>query len=78
VRLAAIVRRSGFQAVHLGDVRVVERSQRLCLAVETGEPLRVRGEDVRQNLDRDVALRRVSRARYTSPMPPAPSGATSS
>jgi hypothetical protein len=34
------------------------------------------GERVGQYLQRDVAIELVSRARYTSPMPPAPSGAT--
>ena len=34
---------------------MIQRGQRLCLALETGEAVRVRGEGVRQHLDRDLA-----------------------
>ena len=42
------------------------------LRVEPGEPVGVAREDARKDFDRDVASSFVSRARNTSPMPPAP------
>ena len=54
---------------------MVQRGQHLGLALEPGEAVGIRRERFRQDLDRDGALQVVSVARYTSPMPPAPSGA---
>ena len=60
------------QAVDRGDVRVVERREQLGLALEARQALGIAGEAVGEDLDRDVALERVSVARQTSPMPPSP------
>ena len=49
-----------------------ERGDGPRLLLETAAPLGVRGAAGRQHLDGDVRPRRVSRALYTSPMPPAP------
>lgn len=43
-------------AVDVGDVRVIQRGQRLCLAREAGEALRIECEEVGKDLDRDVAI----------------------
>ena len=60
--------------VNSADVLVVERSEHLGFAFEAGEAFGVAGERVRENLDGHLAPERgVSCARYTSPMPPAPS-----
>jgi hypothetical protein len=50
-------------AVDVRDVRVVERRQHLRLSVESVEPLGIRREQLRQHLDRDVAIQpRIARA----------------
>ena len=50
------------EAVDLGDVGMIERRQRLGLALETRQPLGVAGNRRRQRLQRDVAAqRRVAR-----------------
>ena len=47
---------AGFlEAVDRGDVRVVERREELRFAVEARQPLRVGGEGLGQDLERDVA-----------------------
>ena len=67
--LADVVQRAD---VGMGELRDGAR-----FAVEALAELRVRGQRVGQHLDRDGSRpSRVSRARYTSPMPPAPNGAT--
>ncbi len=43
-------------AVDLRDVRVIERRERLCLALEPRQPFRVAREDVRQHFERDIAI----------------------
>ncbi len=43
------------EAVDLGDVGMIERRQRLGLALESRQPLRVAGKRRRQRLQRDVA-----------------------
>ena len=51
-----------FEAVDVGDVRVVQRRQRLGFAGEPGEPFGVAGEEIGHHLDRDIAVeRRVTR-----------------
>ena len=40
------------------DVRMIERGERLRLALEPDQPFGVRGERVRQDLDRDLATER--------------------
>ena len=51
------------EAVHLGDVRVVERRERPGFAFEARETIRIAGEGVGQNLDGDVAAEpRIARA----------------
>ena len=53
-RRAAV--RELLEAVDGGDVRVVERSERLRLAREACEAIGIAGEQIRQHLDRDVAI----------------------
>src|SRR5262249_43123948 len=49
--------------VYADDVRMIERARRLRLQLEAAKPLRVRGEALVENLDRDVAVQpRVARA----------------
>ncbi len=51
------------EAVDLGDVGMIERRQRLRLALETRQPLGIAGQRRRQRLQRHVAAqRRVARA----------------
>jgi hypothetical protein len=51
-----------FQAVDLRDVGAIERRQRLRLAREARQPLRIGGKRLWQDLDRDVAIQpRVAR-----------------
>ena len=61
--------------VERADVRVVQAGDRLRLALEAGAAVRV-GADTAggRTLMATVRSRRVSRALYTSPMPPAPIG----
>ena len=52
-----------FEAVDGGDVRMVQRRERLRFALEPREAIGIAGERVRQDLDRDVAIQlRVARA----------------
>ena len=44
------------ESVDLSDVRMVERSEHLCLALEAREPIAVAREMLRQHLDGDIAL----------------------
>ena len=66
------------EVVQDADVRMVQRADDAGFAIEALAELRVGGELRRQDLDRDVRSRRVSTARYTCPMPPAATGATTS
>ena len=52
-----------FEAMDLRDVRVVQGGERLGLALEAGDPFGISGERRRQDLDRDITIRFVSRAR---------------
>ena len=63
------------EAVNLRNVRVIERGERLRFTLEAGEALRVVDERLRQDFSATSRPSRVSRARYTSPMPPAPRSA---
>ena len=46
-----------------GDVRVIQRRQRLRLAREPRQPIGIAGEGVRQDFERDVAIElRIARA----------------
>src|SRR5260221_109651 len=67
LRLAADV-------VERANVRMVERGDRFRFALETEAELRIRCMGCRQNLHRDGAIE--TRARKTSPIPPAPMRAT--
>ena len=52
-----------FEAVDGGDVRMVQRGEHPGFALKPREPLRVGGEGLGQDLDRDVAIElRVARA----------------
>ena len=47
---------SGFlDRVDRRDVRMIQRGERLRLALKSGQAIRVRGEGVRQHFDRDLA-----------------------
>ena len=63
-------------AVNLRDIGVIERGEDLGLAREADQSVRIRGKERRQILMATSRCRRVSRARKTSPMPPAPIVAT--
>ena len=59
------------------DVRMREFGNCLGFAFQPLFERNVRGEACGQNFNRNLAVQpRIARARYTSPMPPAPSGAT--
>ena len=45
-----------FEAVDVSDVRMVQRGQRLRLALETRKAIRIVRERLGQDLDRDVAI----------------------
>ena len=60
----------GLEAMERRDVRVVERGEHARLALEARQALGVVRHLVEQELDRHLAAERVSRARYTAPMPP--------
>jgi hypothetical protein len=62
--------------VQRADVRVVQRGDRLGLALEALAQLLVARQGRRIALMATSRLSRVSRARWTSPIPPAPIGAT--
>jgi hypothetical protein len=63
-------------AVIVRDPRVAQRAEQLRLPLEARQPLRVGGERLRQQLERDVSGEPRVGGADTSPMPPAPSGAT--
>jgi hypothetical protein len=54
------------------DVRVLERRDRVGLALEALPALGIRGGRGREDLEATSRASFVSVARYTSPMPPAP------
>ena len=64
------------QAIHVGDVRMIERGEQFRFAAESREPLRVTFDRRRQHFTATSRLRMVSTPRYTCPMPPSPIGAT--
>jgi len=53
---------------------MIERREDLRFARKARETIGVAGKELRENLQRDIT--REPRARYTSPMPPAPSEPT--
>jgi hypothetical protein len=65
--------RALFLAVDGGDVRVVERGQDLCLALEARHAVRIVREGLGQDFDGHLAPELVIVARQTSPMPLSPS-----
>ena len=54
------------------DVRMVERRKQLCFATKAREAIGIVGEGRKQTLIATSRCSVVSRARYTSPIPPAP------
>ena len=52
-----------FEPVNVRDVRMVQRGERAGLALESREAVRIGREELRQDLDGDVAFSFVSRAR---------------
>ena len=59
-----------FEAVDTADVRMIQRGQRFRFALEPRDPLGIGDEQLRQDLDRDFALKlRVPRA-INLPHPP--------
>ena len=62
-------------AVDLGDVPMVERREQLRLTFEPGQPVRITGEPVGEDLDGDVAIElRVARAIHLAHAPGAEQG----
>ena len=62
------------EAVDGADVRMIQRRRGARFAAEALDRFIARGVARRQNLERDLAARAsVSWARYTTPIPPAPS-----
>ena len=61
------------ETVDGGDVRMVERGQHLRFPPEAADALGIVRETVGEDFQRDITSF-VSRARYTSPIPPLPSG----
>ena len=45
-----------FNAIHLRDVGMIQRRERLRLACESRQALRIAREQLRKNLDRDIAV----------------------
>jgi hypothetical protein len=72
-RATARVRRWVLDAVDLRDVRMIQRRQRPRLAFESREPVGIAVKEPGSNLSATSRPSFVSRARYTSPMPPSPS-----
>ncbi|HXV65296.1 MAG TPA: hypothetical protein VEK15_31665 [Vicinamibacteria bacterium] len=63
MRGGAVFERRALESELVGDVGMVERREKLRLALEASEPLSVLGERRRQHLDGDVAAeRRVRRS----------------
>ncbi len=62
-----------FEAVDGRDVGMIQRGERLRFALEPCEPVGVAGEDSGRTFSATSRFSFSSRARYTSPMPPAPS-----
>ena len=60
------------------DIWMIHRARRSRLLLETAESLGIAAKVGRQHFDRHLAAKRLSVARYTSPMPPAPIRATTS
>ena len=52
-----------FNTVDLRDVRVIKGREQLRLTVESRKPLGVAGKEFGQDLDGDIAIQLVSRAR---------------
>ena len=62
--------------VNAADVGMTERGQDLRFTREPRQPLRIAGDACGQDLSATSRFRRLSRARYTSPIPPSPSFST--
>src|SRR5262249_7370698 len=54
------------------DVRMIQRGEELCLALEPHQTIWIERKGCRQDFQRNVSTELVSRARYTCPIPPAP------
>jgi len=55
---------------------MIQRGQRFRFALKARDPLGIGDEQLGQDLDRDIAIELRVAARYTSPIPPAPSATT--
>ena len=67
------------EAVDAGNVRMVQRGEHFCFALETREPIGVSCERGRQDLDRDLAFQLgVGRPIHLRPCPPSPIWAVTS
>jgi hypothetical protein len=55
-------------------VRIVERGEHFSFALEAREPIGIGRDEPGSSFTATSRLRRVSRALYTSPIPPAPMG----
>ena len=61
------------EAVDVRDVMMAEGGERLRLAIESREPIRIAGELIGQDLDRDVAIEASVMREIDAPIPPSPS-----
>ena len=59
-------------AVDRGDIRVIERGDHLGLAIEASDPVGIRRERLRQDLDRDLAVQRRVDRLPDHTLPPSP------
>ena len=64
-----------FDAIDLGDIGVIQRGQHFGFALEAGQPFGIIRDRSGRILMATSRSSFVSRARYTSPIPPAPMGA---
>jgi hypothetical protein len=65
-----------FETVDVADVLVIQCGEALGFSLKAGDALSVRGKRIGEDLDCDIPIQLRIRARYTSPMPPAPMSAT--
>lgn len=65
------------QTMDGGDPGMVQGGEKLRLALEAGEPLRIGGEAIRQDLDGHLTLEGGVERLQTTPVPPSPIFSTS-
>lgn len=60
------------KSAYCGDVGLMGRWQQLDLALEARKPFRIAAENVRQELEGNLAIHGSAVSRETSPIPPCP------